>query len=156
MSHKPNPVALTAAMLMRRHCGQYPLYDPPFDHHIQTVADVASKLHRMAPAFTRYAVALCNGEQYEGQRDKAYEASKRSMYPVANEKAIIAEMEAAIGKEGQRLERKLAKVNEFLAPFSVQACDGDDPRGCTLWLEASPNTQPLPDNGYHDGRWSIT
>lgn len=162
MSSKPNPVARTAALLSARllhELGDWDNDDGESETHFtvtavttEQVADVASKLHRLAPAFTRQAVAECNGEQRDGQRDAIYKLYRNQP---ELERSALAAIEPAIEKEAERLERKLEKLNALLLPFQVVARTGGDPRGCVFWLEALPDTPPLPTNGWNDGCWNI-
>lgn len=154
MSHKPNPVAMTAAMLaLMRGAGHHqrdkPARPDPIDSLIRDAATIASKLHRLGPAFAKHALWECNGETFDGQRD--YWNTK----PADQAKAGLAVVEERIVKEGERLERKLASINELLQPFGIEAKSGSDPRGVVLWLVATEGNTTLPRNGYEEGVWVI-
>lgn len=155
MSNKPNPVALTAAMLAMRASS--------IADEIATIAtlrgekapslligggfrgcaSLASDLHRLAPACRKLAEAECNGEWRDGQRN-------RLMF----DGAAIAALDASIAKCDARLDKRIARLNEALAPFALRAARNGDPRGAVLRLYSTDDARPLPSNGFGDG-WVI-
>lgn len=139
MSRKPNPVALTAATLMAH---------AVYVHGLGAidsvdVARAASDLHRLAKATNRQAEMECNGEFYIGQRhmfERMGNAEK---------------LDKTIAKTGERLDRRIVKLNLSLAELSVMAYREGDPRGYTLRLRSTDPTRPLPSNGMEQGEWGI-
>jgi hypothetical protein len=155
MSAKPNPVALTAAMLMNREWNNaaidklMPL--GPMDGNIRHLSSLASQLHRLSPACQRHAVAMCNGEWRVGDRDsicRVWLEGKERCDALRN-------IEDSIEKYGTRLDKRLAKLNDSLAPLAIQACRHGDPRGCVLRLVSTDATRPLPSNGGTAGEWCL-
>ncbi len=144
MSNRPNPVALTAAMLARR-----PIAGPTAAGLTTElgIACLASELHRLAPA-----VAMCNGEWEDSQRSKLYayrEGSNRSdqIYGAERLKAL----EKSIKDYGTRLDKKIAKLNAKLAPLALQCSRHGDPRGCVFKLTSTDPARPV---GY-DNEWPV-
>lgn len=141
MPTKPNPVALTACMLLDR------LITGNRDRQrlasLHSIADLASQLHRLAPACKRLAEAECNGEWWDGQRDSCRPCQFKSL-------------DDSIRKYAARLDKRVAKLNAALAPFAVSACRTGDPRGWTLRLRSTDLARPLPSNGWwSDAEWGI-
>ena len=137
MSAKPIPAAETAAMLALR---IVPSADAPAS--IAYVAILASELHRLAPAIKRHAEAACNGEWRDGQRRMA-EGSLRA----------LAALDVSIEQYGKRMDRRIARINERLAPLGLIAAIGHDPRGSAISL-TSTNDVRVPSNGWSGG-WEI-
>lgn len=147
MSNKPNPVALTAAMLMDRwHCQPVSKHTLPAHLRnpeprapiINEVASLASDLHRLAPAFARQGVAECNGEWRDGQR----EAIMRAKAPQKDIDTVLDKLDASIVAKREQLTRKLIKLNARLAPFAILA-DGHAGGGIYLGIESTDATRPL-------------
>lgn len=139
MSRKPSPVALTAATLMAH---------AVYVHGLGAidsvdVARAASDLHRLAKATNRQAEMECNGEFYLGQR--------RMFDRIGNAEKL----DKAIDKAGDRLDRRIAKLNQSLAELSVIAYRTGDPRGYTLLLRSIVDNRPLPRNGMEFEVWGI-
>lgn len=139
MSRKPNPVALTAATLMAH---------AVYVHGLGAidsvdVARAASDLHRLAKATKRQAEAECNGEYYDGQR---IIMATHGMERV---------LDSLLAKIGERLDRRIAKLNQSLAELSVMAYRNGDPRGYTLRLRSIVENRPLPRNGMEFEVWGI-
>jgi hypothetical protein len=151
MSKKPHPVAETAAMLMDR-LWFIATQEPLKASYITLigVASLASDLHRLAPACQRQAEAECNGEQWNGQRAEAYRKDCGARLPGQH----TAEVDAAIEAGGIRLDKRLSRLNESLAPFALKATRSGDPRGCCLRLESTDPSRPVPRNGFSDD-WCI-
>lgn len=142
MSRTPHPVAITSAMLMQRafllSVHAYTNANP------SRIASLASDLHRLAKGCHRQAVAECNGEFYDGQRE--YNDCRRSS----------AELDDAIAKVGNRLDKRIVKLNiTGLAALSIEAHRTSDPRGFTLRLRSTDPAHPLPTNGMEQGEWGI-
>lgn len=152
MSSKPNPVALTACMLMNRFWAASPKLQPR--SHWEAIAAISSDLHRLAPACKRQGVAECNGEERDGQREAIERTHIPDLRRVYRDTAIRV-MEARIEANGKRLDKRVAKLSERLAPLGLKACDGGDPRGSCLWLESTDPSRPVPRNGWDDERWHI-
>jgi hypothetical protein len=153
MSNKPNPVAFTAAMLMQRAL-LLPMQDSVSpSHHSAAVycASLASTLHRLAPACQRQAVAMCNGEWRDGGRDAIY----RTWVEGRERREALQAIEDSVEAYGKRLDKRLAKINEALAPLGIKAVRGGDPRGCVLRLVSLNDSHPLPSNGWSAGEWCI-
>lgn len=139
MSRKPNPAALTAATLMAH--AVYVHGIGAIDY--MDVARAASDLHRLAKATKRQAEAECNGEFYIGQR--------RMLERSGNAEKL----DKTLAKTGERLDRRIAKLNQSLAELSVMAYREGDPRGYTLRLRSTEPTRPMPSNGMEQGEWGI-
>ena len=140
MSNRPAPVALTSAMLMDATKGKPSNRFPEYSTAPYRVAQLASAIHRLAPACKRLAEAECNGEWRDGQRAHAYTVSqsKQCMYPAANERAILEALDRSIADYATRLDRRIAKLNAQLAPFGYQLIRQGDPRGATLVMAETP------------------
>ncbi len=142
MSNKPNPVALTAAMLMNRKRDLFGGIDG--HHRVEEIAGIASDLHRLAPACERIAVGQCNHGYWcdaqsivnEVEMSEGYKPDAQTLYCVG----VI-----------RRMDKKLAKLNERLAPLALVAKNGGDPRGWSLWLETTDKARPV--NGRASGSW---
>ncbi len=126
MSNKPNPVALLAAILMERD-----------DHKRQQdrlpaymVASLASDLCRLAPAIEHQGVAECNGEWGNGQRVH---------FMSMNQTAIL---DATITAKRAQLDRRITKLNERLAPFSL-ITSGYAGGGLCLGISSTDASRPL-------------
>jgi hypothetical protein len=143
MSKKPHPIACTAIILSERNDARRTDRLSLFD-----VANLASQLHRLAPACKRQAVALSNGELWNGQRREAGKDATR-----------LAEIYQALEARGARLASRIRSLNRELAGLCVKACTSakgeSDPRGPGLWLEPTRVGVVLPRNGFHDDRWVI-
>lgn len=142
MSTKPNPVAHTACMLTMRNIDAGGKYSQSGDGI--KLAVLASALHRLAPACKRQAEAECNGEFFDGQRE-------RMKWKGNDVKAL----EVEISRYGDRLDRRIAKINETLKPLAIEAYRTGDPRGWTLRLKSTDPNRPLPHNGWDDECWGI-
>lgn len=125
MSTKPHPVALTAAMLTTRAI----LVTPTVivSHRFVMCAVLASALHRLAKGCQRQAVAECNGELSD----------------------------ASVRTAGERLDKRLAKLNAQLAPVALEARRSGDPRGLVLRLYSTDPTKPVPCNCGDGESWAI-
>ena len=129
MSTKPNPVALTSAMLAQRNYSIAVSAGAVSKKlGLQEIAALASNLHRLGPACTRQALAECNGEWREGQRD-------RLTGPACA--ASLEYLDNSIRIAGERLDRRLERLCARLAPLSLLAVYHGDPRGCVLTLESA-------------------
>lgn len=152
MSTKPNPVALTAAMLATRYCsagsrsslGDWILDGS--DAHVP--AFLASRLHRLSRGAARASLAECNGEMYDGQRDKAYAA------PRCIRLTLLQEIDGAVARFCARINRAIAKLNADLSPLAIEARRNGDPRGFAIKLRSTDPTRPLPSNET-GGEWGI-
>lgn len=153
MSNRPNPVALTAAMLMRRAWSlttpDGPARDPFTEHDC---ASLASDLRRLAPACVRLAVAQCNGEWRDGQRLALMKYAHGCAAGMVNP---LDELDAEIEAYAVRLDKRIAKMNAKLAPLALEASNAGDPRGCVLKLTSTDKSRPLPRNGWDDASWGI-
>lgn len=155
MSNKPNPVALTAAMLMERACCPVTVDTGigSWDEHthnisIQGIAALASDLHRLAPAVARIAVGCCN-HGYWGNAQSLVLGDEMSAGYVPDAQTL--QCVAYI----KRIDKKLAKLNARLEPLALVAKDGGDPRGWTLRLHSTDKSRPVPRNGWDSGAWGI-
>lgn len=115
----------------------------------EQIAALASDLHRLAPACKRHAEAECNGEWRDGQRDAICAAFKD------RQGERLEELIADIVAYGNRLDKRIAKLNEKLAPLAVQAVRTGDPRGWTLRLHSTDKSRPVPRNGWADESFGI-
>lgn len=134
--NSPAPVALTACLIMAaytksKHWGV---------HGCPVVANLASAIHRLAPACRRLAVATCNGEWHDGQRDAIYRWRQpgTTVRPDDADQRALRELEASIEKYATRLDRRIAKLNAELAPFGYQLIRSGDPRGACLRMAETP------------------
>ena len=140
MSNRPNPVALTSAMLMHATIGKPSNRFPEHSTAPFHVANLASSIHRLAPACKRLALAECTGEWRKGQRDSLCdrEAYKGNAFVRQAEAERIAALEKSIVDYATRLDRRIAKLNAQLAPFGYQLIRQGDPRGATLVMAETP------------------
>lgn len=150
MSTKPNPVAETSAMLMKRKCFQYPSSDQPFDHWIHNVADIASRLHRLAKGCERASVAQCNGEMWDGQRDQIHRLEIEH-----KKNTLLADVEVSVEKYCARIDKQVDKLAQELAPFKLTCKRNGDPRGYCLKLYTTDPTRPVPHNHMGGDSWGI-
>lgn len=137
MSNSPAPLALTAVMLAMRL--------PHFDLRSAAmneshVAALASDLHRLAPAYQRHAISVCNGELQTGQRDWA----NRQPREVFTKWSL--EMNESIAAYGRKLDKKLDRLNQRLAPFALRI-DPSHGGGLYLGLESTDMNRPV---GFHN------
>lgn len=163
MSSKPNPVALTAAMLTRRAL-QYPYNglhnDPGFTWSDHKLADLASRLHRLAPAANKHAMTYCNGERFDGDRDEMHKESRRlgSTTPQALQFERAWNRQLAIYQQTRqkRIQKQADKLTEELKPLHIRVdYQPENPYNCALVLESTDAKHPLPRNGWDDGRWAL-
>lgn len=147
MSNRPYPVASTAVMLALR---SYRLAQYLGTDDGSALATLASRLHRLAPACQRQAVAECNGEQWYGQRDSIRKWGDRGTLDSA-----LQDLDAAIEKGRERMRKRIAKLNRDLAPLAIEAVTDGDPRGVVLSIESTDPAHPLPSNGGTGGGWRI-
>lgn len=157
MSRAPHPIALTSAMLALRHAimnRDAPNYDPSFNgieyERGLIAARIASDLHRIAKACHKLAEAECNGEWREGQRDARFMGRDD-----ARRQAFQRELDASIAKYASRLDRRISKLNESLAPFALACERRGDPRGFTLVIVSLDPSRPVPSNGCESGVWGV-
>ena len=114
----PAPVAVTACRLMQ----SIPAEKGPYQ-----VADIASRLHRLAKGAQRASVMQCNGEIRDGQRNAIYRQINK-----LDQQAHIDDMEAAIVKYCDRVDKQIEKLSAELAPFGYTCARNGDPRGFAL------------------------
>lgn len=155
MSTKPHPVALTSAMLTAR----YADYTANAEDRVFQLASLASTLHRLAKGCQRQAVAECNGEFWGGQREAAYRydvacKADRARGVVYNR--TTQGLDDAIAQAGQRLDKRIAKLNALLAPLALEARRYGDPRGSVLRLCSTDKSKPVPCNCGDGESWAIT
>ena len=155
MSNKAAPLTITACMLLERSYHEFdtgigPMSDPQSVH---TCAALASDLHRLAPAAQRLAIAECNGEWREGQRDAMYRHMRSLPKEAQNQYCHDWQVtfEAECEAQGSKLDKRLEKLNRRLAPFALQVTTPGDPRGHVLALESTDKARPV---GY-DNRFPI-
>jgi hypothetical protein len=150
MSTKPTPVALTAAMLMQR-APSNPTVDMVF-----STARLASDLHRLSKGCQRHAIALCNGEWRDGQRMRAQERDERHACTgdPRNGGHDVEHLDREIEAYGNRLDRRIAKLNAQLATLGLRADRYGDTRGIVLRLTATDGSA-IPRNGMSDDSWGI-
>lgn len=154
MSNKPNPVALTAAMLACRmcHAGSRNKYgDWQLDGTDATApASLASDLHRIASACQRLAVAECNGDfnWSDDCQEFPYDVGDGSIGD-RYEHPGSGRYWAGLYK---RINKRMDALNAMLAPLAIKAKNGGDPRGCVLRLVSTDPSRPLPGYG---GEWPI-
>lgn len=138
MSHNtPSPLALTACMLMEAQEDWSQQNQKP----IITVANLASAIHRLAPACRKLAVAQCNGEWRDGQRQLLMRAWKPEGEHDATyhaHAAALDRLDDSIEVYATRLDRRIAKLNTELAPFGYQLIRSGDPRGACLRMAETP------------------
>lgn len=135
MSTKPVPCALTACKLMAQ---AFILRHDDIQRlriTAESVANLASAIHRVAPACKRLAVAECNGGWGDGQRDACAFFAKNYG---GTERARLAELDKSITDYATRLDRRIAKLNAELAPFGFKLIRSGDPRGATLRMAETP------------------
>jgi len=148
MSAKPAPVALTAAMLMRRSIQVY--NHSPWDvssHH--ACADLASRLHRLAKGAERASVADCNGEMHDGLRSKAngLEANMAMR--------MLDKIDDEVAKYCSRIDKQISKLSAELAPFALMCKRNGDPRGYSLKVYSTDPARPMPHNDMGGDCWGI-
>lgn len=150
MSKKPNPVALTAAMIEHR---RFVAGDPSpvaFDYLTFDClsASLASDLHHLAPACARIALGCCNESFWcDAQSIVEGEDLSEGRAPDARTPWAVSYI--------QRIDRKLAKLNKRLEPLGLEARAGGDPRGWTLRLVSVDKSRPVPRNGFDLDAWGI-
>lgn len=165
MSTKPNPVALTAAMLALRYVlkSKEQMTWRGIEPISRNMAVLASDLHRLAKGCQRHAVAVCNGEWRDGQRDYFRRAmryddgeSREEHRRHANQaREGLEELDRSIEAYGVRLDRRIAKLNAQLALLGLRADRHGNPRGIVLRLTATDGSAPVPRNGMSDDSWGI-
>lgn len=148
MSNKPNPVAMTASLICERYHYLREFGDKGprgWSYGALESATLASIVHRIAPACQRHAIAQCNGEWRDGQRDYFYKMEREG--DKAGCRKGLDALAQSIEDYGQRLEKRIAKINARLAPFKLEVWAGGDPRGCVCRLQTtdSKHTFPCPD-----------
>lgn len=146
MSNKPAPVSLTTAMLTRR---EYEVNGCVNVWSIERVADLASRLHRLAPQCKRIAIAeaICS-DPIPADAHSVYQGEDMSegfRVTWAHESWI---------KVFKRNAKAIERLNEALKPLALVAKDGGDPRGPCLYLESTDPKHPLPRNGWAEG-WAL-
>ncbi len=153
MSHKPNPVALTAAMLVHRSATWTNPAGCVIGLTAHDAACLASELHRLAPAIQRHAVAMCNGEWRDGQRQDIHRWRQENAYvrPVDADRLALQELDKSIEDYGTRLDTKIAKINAKLAPLALQCSRHGDPRGRVFKITSTDPARPV---GY-DNEWPV-
>lgn len=139
MSNRPQPCALTAAILMAA-CGSNGSCEGAESHHpLPNMADafscanLASAIHRLAPACKRLAEAECNGEWRDGQRARVSDLDAHF-----SKGTHLADLDKSITDYASRLDKRIAKLNAQLAPFGYQLVRSGDPRGATLSMAETP------------------
>jgi hypothetical protein len=100
------------------------------------IAVLAADIARLGKAATRYGVAWCNGEQWNGQRA----ALCRMRLPQAEYSKRLSAIHSTIEAMGERLEAKTAKMNDRLSPFGLVVTTQGDPRGHCLKVYDSSDT----------------
>ena len=140
MSTRPAPVAITSAMLMDATKGKPSNRFPEYSTAPYRVAQLASAIHRLAPACKRLAEAECNGEWRDGQRNAIHNrraAGTKICHGDADQVAHRA-LDKSISDYALRLDTRVAKLNSQLAPFGYQLVRQGDPRGATLMMAETP------------------
>lgn len=125
----PHPQAILAAILAKRETSHS--FGP------YQCAALASDIARLGKTATRYGVAWCNGEQWNGQHD----ALCRLRLPQADYSARLSAIHAAIETQGEKLSKATEKIAARLAPFGLAITTQGDPRGhCLKIYESNDKT----------------
>ena len=146
MSNKANPVATLTAILCERYFNaprssksRAQNARMPWVDGSQCAAEwarLSSELCRLAPAFKRQGVVECNGEWFDGQRDRFHQ-EPIDVYIAWNE-----QVQKGIATERVRLTRKLDAINVKLAQFRLCA-NGHAGGGLYLGIASTDPTRPL-------------
>jgi hypothetical protein len=122
------------------------------DASLHTIACLTSKLHRISKGAQRASIAECNGEMWDGQRERGHKFGPAQM---SEAREYFRDVDEQIAKYAARIDRQIEKLNLELASLSIVANRNGDPRGAALKLTSTDPANPLPTNCWDAETWAV-